>query len=376
MSFLVRDLRDRCIARMRASNSRPPPPIDSTPDPPLQRPPLHERQLQVNPQKDSLLYNGTIPAELRDLIFFHSIQEYSQTDDSSIWHRDTKYTRPGYTSKRKINISLLLTCRRIYLETYHLPALKKEHVFWHSQITGPPHQRHHAVKPFGYDTEVEYFAKFQPWQLSLVKEIHLFMQMFWLEQAFLDFCKQDFMRGVELLKFTIRRGDWWWYESNHPLVISPYFATVKHDYCLALLHKDIEEQQRGYVMPWPNKVWGSAFKQILSLKELEIELETSDDKKHELDTIVKWAKTWKFPLNGGKVLSTEGLDVTSTSWQSPYCYWSHLCTYCGGHRVLGCNSEGTPNEEKCGESARLRSAGLGPKCHIYSLKWRVAQDVP
>ena len=55
---------------------------------PVQQPavtPMHERQLEVDPQKDSLFYNGTIPAEIREQIFFHSVQEYLQTDESSIW---------------------------------------------------------------------------------------------------------------------------------------------------------------------------------------------------------------------------------------------------------------------------------------------------
>jgi hypothetical protein len=140
------------------------------------------------------------------------------------------------------------------------------------------------------------------------------------------------------------------------------------------MHQDIATQVRGGVTPFLDSAWGSAFKSLPSLKELEIEFETSDDKKHELETIVKWAKTWKFPLNDGKVLSTEGLEVTSTSWDSPLCYWSDQCPYCGSHHRSHCNSEGTPNEEKCAKRARLRSSGLGPKCHIFSMRWKVALD--
>ena len=131
---------------------------------------------------------------------------------------------------------------------------------------------------------------------------------------------------------------------------------------------------QGGVVPFLEVAWGSAFKHLPSLKELEIELETSDDKKPELETIVKWAKTWKFPLSGGRALSTEGQEVSYSSWQSPYCFWSGQCPYCGTHSRRHCNSEGTPNEEKCAERARLRFAGLGPLCHVYSLRWKVALD--
>jgi len=43
------------------------------------------------------------------------------------------YARPGYTAKKVVPISLLLTCRRIYMETYTLPILAREHVFWHAR---------------------------------------------------------------------------------------------------------------------------------------------------------------------------------------------------------------------------------------------------
>lgn len=341
--------------------------------PSLQNLPIHELQLQVDPQKASPLYNGKVPPEIRDHIFLYCLQEEPKTDEASVWALDTLYTRPGYSGTRKVDISLLLTCRRIYLETYHLPARTKEHVFFHSSPTTPPHQSNHT-NPFGYRIEHDHFTNLQPWQLALVKEIHLFTQMFWLEQTFPVMCRQDFMRGIEKVKITIRRGDWWWNESNHPLIINPYRQTVQHYFCLGEMQQDIAVQERGGTVPWLNSAWGFAFKQLPSLKEVEMEFETSDDKKQELERIVKWAKTWKFPLNYGKVLSTEGLEVTSSSWQSPFCFWSDQCPYCGTHHRNHCNSEGTPNEEKCAERAALRLSGLGPKCHIHSLRWRVAQN--
>jgi hypothetical protein len=59
------------------------------------------------------------------------------------------------------------------------------------------------------------------WQLKLVKEVHLFTQMYWLEGQFLVFCNQPYLSQVEKLKLTIRRGDWWWNERNAPLYIHP-----------------------------------------------------------------------------------------------------------------------------------------------------------
>ena len=349
-------------------------PSGSGSEAPQQILPIHERQLQVDPQRNSPLYDGTIPAEIRDRIFFYSVQEFFKPDDDSIWPRDTKYTRPGYSGLRKVDISLLLTCRRVYLETYHLPVLAKEHYFFHGPWTGPLLEDHPAPQPFDYESELDYFAKFQPWQLSHVKEIHLFTQMFWLELRLPALCKQGFMRGIEKLRITIRKTDWWWNEQSNPLAINPYRETTQFQHSIAQMHGDIAAQARGEVPLFPSNVWGSAFKNLPSLKELEIEFESSDDKKHELDTIVKWAKTWKFPLHDGRLLSTEGLDVTSSSWQTPFFFWSQPCPYCGSPRRSRCNSEGTPNEEKCAERAALRSKRFGPKCYIYSIRWKVALD--
>jgi hypothetical protein len=342
-----------------------------TPRPPAQHLPLFERQLQVNPQKDSILFNGIIPAEVRDQIFFYAVYE---REDASPWPLNTKYTRPGYTSDPEICISLLQTCRRIYLETYHLPIFKKEFVFWHGASTGPLYQSLYEIEAYSFDTELELFDKLQPWQRPLVKEIHLFTQMFWLEQTFPEFCQHDIFAGIETLKITIRRSDWWWNERNHPLVINPHRETVQADPCIAEMHRDIAVQQRGGAVPWLESAWGAAFQHLPSLKEVEIELETSDDKKAELETIVKWAKTWRFPLDHGKVLSTEGREPTITSWQSPFSMWTAQCPYCRTDLHSLCNSKGTPNEEKCAEMADLRSRGLGPKCHVYSLRWRAVED--
>ncbi len=131
--------------------------------------PIHERRLQVDPQKNSPLYDGTIPAEIRDQIFCYSVQEFFKTNSSSIWPLDTNYTRPGYSGLRKVDISLLLTCRKVYLETYHLQVLAKEHYFFHGSWTGPPPRGHYASQPFDYESELDYFVKLQPWQLSLIK---------------------------------------------------------------------------------------------------------------------------------------------------------------------------------------------------------------
>ena len=321
-------------------------------------PPIHARPMVVNPQSASPLYNGAIPPEIRDHIFQYSMSEYTKEDAESKYPESTDYTRPGYTGCRAVAISLLLTCRRVYLETYHLPARNKEHVFWHGR--GPAHQKRYASVPGG--EEQVYFGRLKSWQLELVKEIHLFTQLFWLErESFFRLTEEDFMQGIEKVKVTIRRGDWWFNERNTPLGISPQ----RSDGNAVHMQRDWEAEKRGLAIPWRAGGWGCAFGNLKGLKELEMEFETTEDKVVELGKIVENARTWKFPLNDGKVLSTEGLEGKTWKWRGPLCLWCERCPYCRGRAIC----KGT--EVPCMEKKLLINMGLGPECTVMSLRWRV-----
>ena len=99
-----------------------------------------------------------------------------------------------------------------------------------------------------------------------------------------------------------------------------------------------------------------------------MEMETSDDKKGELMAIVEKAKGWRFPMREGCVLSTEGMEVRTSMWQSEMCYWSDRCPYCGEARKCRIVE---PVNKGCVERMRLRQEEKGPICHIVSLRWKV-----
>ena len=170
------------------------------------------------------------------------------------------------------------------------------------------------------------------------------------------------MQGVEKLKITIRRGDWWWNERNAPLGINPQRGNGNAHQ----MQQDWEAEKRGMVIPWRESGWGSAFGNLKGLKELEMEFETSEDKVAELGKIAEKAKTWKFPLKDGKVLSTEGLESKTWKWRGPMCFWSERCPYCFGRAQ--CQGMSSP----CVEKRRLRSEGLGPEATVVRLRWSVA----
>jgi hypothetical protein len=98
------------------------------------------------------------------------------------------------------------------METYHLPPVFREHVFWHERNPLELQGDRFANR------EAAYFRNMMPWQLELVKEVHLFTQMYWLEGNLVNICKKNLPVGVEKIKISIRRGDWWW--SMHP----PWFG--------------------------------------------------------------------------------------------------------------------------------------------------------
>ncbi|KAL5316409.1 hypothetical protein ACEPPN_015455 [Leptodophora sp. 'Broadleaf-Isolate-01'] len=339
--------------------------IERHPEP--ERTPIQNKPDLANPQKGSPLYDGRIPPEIRNSIFQFALTE----DITTPYEVDKGYARPGYKGKKKVNTALLQTCRQVYLETYHLPAANKEHVFWHPPESGP-HGRFYQDR-HGWEREKEMFTRrMMSWQLELVKEIHLFTQEFWLEQSFSQFCDENFMRGIEKIKITIRRCDWWWNERNHPLAINPYSGTAD---TAQMIRAIIASKDEGNETPiqWNMEGWGGAFAKLPSLKEVEIELETSEDKVDELVAIVEWAKGWKFPLKNGKVLSTAGVETRGVQmWQSPKCFWSEICPYCWGYKQ--CIGADPPNE-KCEERMRLHDLSLGPVCSVYSLRWKPVDDV-
>ncbi|KAH8602045.1 hypothetical protein B0O99DRAFT_491499, partial [Bisporella sp. PMI_857] len=243
--------------------------------------PLHTKDLSPDPQSASPLYNGRIPPEIRDQIFEYAMTELTKTDLRSQYPTNTNYTRPGYTGRRMVTTALLLTCKLVYLETYHLPPVMKEHVFWHAR--SPATSRNLSLH------EERYFAFLEPWQRVLAKEIHLFTQLYWLEQSFPRLAGEGFMQGIERVKITVRRGDWWYNEHNAPLGINP----AREDGEPLLMRRDMGNWAE---VEWSERSWGSAFRQMASLKELELELETSEDKVPELKKIVEWAKGWRFPM--------------------------------------------------------------------------------
>lgn len=63
----------------------------------------------------------------------------------------------------------------------------------------------------------------------------------------------------------------------------------------------------------PN-AWGSYFKNLEGLETFQLELETVEEKKEELDAIVLHAPGWQFALNHGHVMIMDPYKTKRTGW--------------------------------------------------------------
>jgi hypothetical protein len=176
-----------------------------------------------------------IPPEIRNKIFRLALLSYYDPNQPP-YPLNEYYARPGYLRPRRIDTSLLVTCRLIYLETRLVPIIYNEHVVW--CFRGPPN----ALLPD------EHLCCMTPEQRAAVSDVHLFTQMYWLEGITNFFPKEIRPRH---LKITIRHSDWWNWEDNVAL-------KMKSVVCLKPL------------------------RQLVSLEEFEMEMEVIERDKDQV----------------------------------------------------------------------------------------------
>ena len=322
---------------------------------------------EVNPQLSSPLFNGRIPPEIRSEIFSYALTEYPSPEAPRVYHEpDIHYDHEdpvnflmtpfqGYERNRRYgkyedwlrfdntlpmitSITLLMTCRRAYLETHSLPWLQKEHVLCFYRGPEPrgqlPRDRPILGFSLGYDHRVKAYFDHQLAKPSsvpgrcmrdLVRSIRILAQVFWLEDRlrFQAIVKEPWFPPIETLRITIRQADWWDWELGKPPIINPFKGRT-----------DLAEMQADMLVEGGNPqftpgAWGLAFEKMPNLKTLIMEFETSGDHKPAMDKIVEWAIQWKFPLSNGKVLSTEHRPVKklNVSFPTPSIAYFHPLSF-------------------------------------------------
>lgn len=245
----------------------------------------------ANPQKESPLF-GWIPGEIRDHIFDLALTACPGKQDP--FEKNSYYYRPGFRySDQKLDTALLCTCRRVYQEACLIPYKNYARVEWHNPDRGPS------------AAEARKFAR---GGLTVVTSLHLFTQQFWLEDSSWRTRARNIARGQNLchLKITIRHSDWWWWEDSAPLLLDAKKNGTKGK-ASAMRHSAATD---GFHV----KSWGHQFSVFTGLKTFELELETVEGKRTELDEIVVRAGDWHLPLGDGNVLVLNPARTKRTGW--------------------------------------------------------------
>ncbi|KAL0571979.1 hypothetical protein V5O48_009981 [Marasmius crinis-equi] len=225
----------------------------------------------IHDQRQSPLFS-VIPPELRAIIFQYAL--LACYDKSRPFPPDAYYYRPDFEYHDKIDTTLLRLCRQIYLETYLLPISLNDHVSWHGR--GP--------KP---DNPHNFFDRLLQQQANSIGRVHLFTQLWWLENG-------EFARLARLPNFrprslhiTVRHSDWWWWEQNNRLALKTH--------------------------------WIQSLGSIEGLEELILELETIDRDKEQIYAIANDIGKITTKLSGERILQRSGAPEKAR-WMGPSLY--------------------------------------------------------
>lgn len=314
----------------------------------------------INPQAASPFFT-IIPAEIRIQIFEYALLGYP--DSTKPYSQHSFWYRPGYTHARGIATSLLLTCRRVYLETDLLPLQLNEHVVWgveRSRI--PPNTTCYLLN-----------NRLKTSQKSAIQYVHLFVQQFWLEDwkdQWLTFSKSWPDGFPKRLRITIRHTDWWYnlLGENSPLALDPKRKGR------AQVGEWISAKE-----PFEKGSWGQRFNNLKGLEKLELELETVESKRPELDASVDKAPSWKFPLGDGNVLVMDQKAIEKSTWTGSKHFKGLNASAVAAGLQLRQGSTASFKPFKSASKQRVEAEELAEEdCldyYVVTLTWR-AQPVP
>jgi hypothetical protein len=265
----------------------------------------------ANEQTDSILFS-LLPVEIRTRIF-----EFALTPDDNPakpYLPDRMYYRPDHLFHQKTDISLLLTCKKIFSETRLMPVAEAEHTFW---LFGGPYLM--------MKTSINGMARFDAWMSSLnnaqqqaVKHVRLYAQQFHLENMGIK-SRMPVLSVLAAKTFTLvfRHSDWWSWESpaesSDQLGICPWLpgrVTQR-----AMLAEPLEPSLETIKSGMQPGAWGHQIGTIQGLDTFRIEFEIDVVKEAQLDIIVERAKHWKFPLQGDKYVLVHTGQVREWQWE-------------------------------------------------------------
>jgi hypothetical protein len=145
---------------------------------------------------------------------------------------------------------------------------------------GPPRNHVRSGDDEYFDN---YFKRMTPQQRAAVRQVRFFTQLFWLEGR----KAQVWPIGLTVPKLliTVRHTDWWYWEDGEDLRINE-----------------------------PASEWATWLESMPGLQEFELEVETIDPKREQMEERVRVALGWTFPTTNGGSLVHDGEQPVKSMW--------------------------------------------------------------
>ena len=137
--------------------------------------------------------------------------------------------------------------------------------------------------------------------------LHLFADQDYFESMGWDIRPWDppvlELKDLRSLKITIRYFDWRSFENGCPLQLDASQEPLK-----------VRRTRSTAPAGLQKKHWGRQFLLFKGLKKLELELETVEENREELDEIVTQAADWRIPLQHRNVFVMNPARTKKTGW--------------------------------------------------------------
>ncbi|KAJ2984325.1 hypothetical protein NUW58_g6099 [Xylaria curta] len=275
-------------------------------------------------------------------------------DFNALYPIHKSYARPGQAAPLRIAVNLLLTCRAVYLETFLVPFQANPMVVFDGHPDVVPPGNPLQCTP----SNLRLCRKLRPWQFANITSVDMSVQQFMLEGGSIERVSRlsgnkgrhegHEARGFTLAGYasfgpakeaitpvgeiTLRPGAGP-IDPHDALRLEPMINVTDRRETSAAMLEGYEARKEGREPDFDldefekQGRWGMQFAEYWpDLQTLELVLETYVAKENQLDSVVKCAKLWTFPLNDGKQLEWNGKQESSVRWcgAGEYSYDSEL----------------------------------------------------
>ncbi|CAI4218386.1 unnamed protein product [Parascedosporium putredinis] len=231
----------------------------------------------------------------------YGLPVHANVDELENWREwyNKPWVRPGHTGGR-LDLAILRTCRRIYIEAREVVIKSYVHVV--DTNCGPAKKRLNIHDPT------------TPYYTNGVSRAQIYPNNRYLETYLFDFIASGaVLRRLQHLRLTIRSIDW-----NGAISVNPFridsgidswgnwkrgvmqsdMRTCENFSTRPVALSDQPQDAQNWVPPieYEPFSWGLTFMYLPQLTSLTIDFEGTEMQKDNIEPIVEWAtRTWQFP---------------------------------------------------------------------------------